>query len=77
MSDSKTICDNTAIYETTIEEVKGNLTVTKKTCRVPIDLTNGEIAKIAVAAHERNLTLNEFIIEILESTVTDIENSKQ
>ena len=71
MRDSETACDNTSIYETVIDATEHNTT------SVTIDLTVDEIAKIAICAHERNITFNKFIIEILENTISNIENNEK
>ena len=69
-NNSKTTCDNTVIYETIVDGAARD-----HTTRVTIDLTIDEIAKIAIGAHERNITFNKFIIEILENTISNIENN--
>lgn len=38
---------------------------------VDIDLDDEEVLKLSLAAHERGITLNDFIIEILEGYLSD------
>lgn len=37
--------------------------------QVPIDLSNNELLKIAMLAHERDITLNQFVEEILRNEI--------
>jgi len=41
--------------------------------KVKINLTESEIAKIAILAHERDITFNEYVNEILKDFMDKIE----
>ena len=43
---------------------------------VEIELKDGEILDLALMAHERDITLNELIIRILEDYISLIENKE-
>jgi len=45
--------------------------MSKETVEVTIELTNEEIAILALEAHERNMTLNDFIVEILTEQIRE------
>ena len=40
---------------------------------IPLDLTDDEILKIALAAHQRDITMNQFVIEALEAHIKEYE----
>ena len=42
---------------------------------VPIDLSNDELFKLMKMAHERNITLNQFVEEVLENAISKIQES--
>ena len=44
---------------------------------IPLKLSDGELARIAVAAHEKNMTLNDYVIELLQQELSSQQRNDQ
>ena len=44
---------------------------------IPLKLSDEELARIAVAAHEKNMTLNDYVIELLQQELSSQQRNDQ